>query len=63
MIAAKISLVVGTVVWFAWTLFVFAKDSTVFGLSKALFGTDSLLAKPWSIINPIMISSCHCHDP
>jgi SSS family solute:Na+ symporter len=54
--AARISLAVGTVTWFAWTLFAFAKDSTVFGLSKALFGTDSLLSKPWSIIDPIVIA-------
>jgi SSS family solute:Na+ symporter len=54
--AARISLAVGTVVWFAWPLFVFVKDSTVFGLCKALFGIDGLLAKPWSIIDPIVIA-------
>ena len=54
--AARISLAVGTSTWFAWTLFVFAKDSTVFGISKALFRTDSLLSKPWSIIDPIVIA-------
>jgi SSS family solute:Na+ symporter len=54
--AARISLAVGTVTWFGWMLFVFAKDSTVFGLTKALFGTDSLLSKPWSIIDPIVIA-------
>ena len=54
--AARISLAVGTFVWFFWTLFVFTKDSVVFGLSKALFGADSILAKPWSIIDPIVIA-------
>jgi SSS family solute:Na+ symporter len=54
--AARISLAVGTFVWFFWTLFVFAKDSVVFGLSNALFHADSILAKPWSIIDPIVIA-------
>ena len=45
-LAAEISLAIGTIAWFAWTLFVFAKDSTIFGLSKALFGMDSIASKP-----------------
>jgi SSS family solute:Na+ symporter len=54
--AARVSLAVGTFSWFFWTLFVFTKDSTVFGLSRAIFGTDSILSKPWSIIDPIVIA-------
>jgi SSS family solute:Na+ symporter len=54
--AARVSLAVGTFVWFFWTLFVFAKDAVVFGLSNALFHTSSILAKPWSIIDPIVIA-------
>ncbi|HTY47105.1 MAG TPA: sodium:solute symporter family protein [Methanomassiliicoccales archaeon] len=55
-LAAELSLAVGTLVWVFWTLFVFAKDSAVYGISHALFGTDNIIGKPWSIIDPIMIA-------
>jgi solute:Na+ symporter, SSS family len=54
--AARVSLAVGTFTWFFWTMFVFSKDTVVFGLSTGLFHTTSILAKPWSIIDPIVIA-------
>lgn len=53
--AAKVSLLVGAVVWFIWALFVNARYAAVFGLSKALLGTTSVLPYPWSAIDPLII--------
>jgi len=55
-VAAKVSLVAGTVVWFIWALFVNARYAAVFGLSKALLGTVSILGYPWSAVDPIIIA-------
>ncbi len=53
--AAKVSLVVGAVVWFLWALFVNAKYAAVFGLSKIVLGTTSVLPYPWNAMDPIII--------
>ncbi len=54
-LAAKASLVVGAVTWFFWALFVNSRYATVFGLSKVLLGTVSILGYPWNAIDPIII--------
>lgn len=54
-LAAKVSLVVGAVVWFVWALFVNAKYAAVFGLSTAVLGTTSVLTYPWNAMDPIII--------
>jgi SSS family solute:Na+ symporter len=54
--AAKVSLVLGAVTWFIWALFVNARYAGVFGLSKALLGTTSVLPYPWSAMDPLVIA-------
>jgi SSS family solute:Na+ symporter len=54
--AAKASLVVGAVAWFFWALFINSRYATVFGLSKVLLGTVSILGYPWNAIDPIIIA-------
>jgi SSS family solute:Na+ symporter len=54
--AAKVSLVTGAVVWFLWTAFVHLKESSALGLSKALFGVDSILPMPWPVVDPLVIA-------
>jgi SSS family solute:Na+ symporter len=54
--AAKVSLVLGAVAWFIWALLVNARYAAVFGLSKALLGTTSVLPYPWSAIDPLVIA-------
>jgi len=55
-LAAKLSLAVGTGTWFLWTAFVHIKESSVLGISKALFGTDAVLASPWTVVDPLVIA-------
>lgn len=54
--AAKASLVAGAVSWFLWTAFVHSSESSVLGLSQALFGVSSVLPMPWQVVNPIVIA-------
>jgi len=53
--AALYSILVGASSWAIWTLFVHARDSTDVGLSQLLFGVNTLLGAPWSVMNPIVI--------
>ncbi len=53
--AALVSMLVGTVSWALWTLFVHASESGTLGLSQMLFGQASVLGHPWSVMNPIVI--------
>lgn len=55
-IGAKASLLAGAVVWFFWTVFVHAAESSVLGLSQFIFGVPSLLGQPWSACNPLVIA-------
>ncbi len=54
--AAKASLVVGTVTWFLWTAFVHIKESSARGLCQWLFGRPSLLDSPWTVVDPVIIA-------
>ncbi|HSV42889.1 MAG TPA: sodium:solute symporter family protein, partial [Methanomassiliicoccales archaeon] len=55
-LAAKLSLVTGTVVWFMWGIFVYGRYSDVFGINKALTGSVTLAGTPWSWIDPLFIA-------
>jgi SSS family solute:Na+ symporter len=44
------------VAWFFWALFINSRYATVFGLSKVLLGTVSILGYPWNAIDPIIIA-------
>ncbi|RQD80857.1 MAG: sodium:solute symporter family protein [Methanocalculus sp. MSAO_Arc1] len=53
---AKASVLIGAFVWFIWTLFVHAAESSVLGLSQFIFGVPSVLGHPWSVCNPLVIA-------
>jgi SSS family solute:Na+ symporter len=55
-LAAKASLVIGAISWFIWALFVNSRYAAVFGLSKALLGTVSVLGYPWNALDPLVIA-------
>ncbi|MDV2482220.1 sodium:solute symporter family protein [Methanoculleus sp. Wushi-C6] len=54
--AAKMSLVAGAAVWFAWTAFVHIKESEPLGLSNLLFGVPAILPMPWQVVDPLVIA-------
>lgn len=56
LLPAKISIVIGAVVWFLWTALVHVKESSVLCISKALFGVDAILPMPWQVVDPIVIA-------
>ncbi|NLI74036.1 MAG: sodium:solute symporter family protein [Euryarchaeota archaeon] len=54
--AAKASVVIGAITWFAWTAFVHIKESSVLGISQLLFGRPALLGMPWQVLDPMVIA-------
>jgi SSS family solute:Na+ symporter len=57
LLAAKMSLLVGAISWFFWTAFVHIAESQPLGISKALFGTDSLLnGTSWTVVDSLVIA-------
>lgn len=54
--AAKCSMITGSVIWFLWTAFVHAAESTALGLSQMLFGVTAILPMPWQVVNPLVIA-------
>ena len=54
--AAIASLVVGASAWFLWTAFVHKAESSVLGLSQAIFGTPALLSSFWQAVDPLIIA-------
>ncbi|MEM0448867.1 MAG: sodium:solute symporter family protein, partial [Methanomassiliicoccales archaeon] len=54
--AAKLSLVLGTISWFLWVVFVHDKEAKILGIGQALFGRATLLGFPWSFIDPLVIA-------
>ncbi|NLK26305.1 MAG: sodium:solute symporter family protein [Euryarchaeota archaeon] len=54
--AAKASLIVGGLTWFAWTAFVHIKESSILGISQFLLGRPALLGMPWQVVDPMMIA-------
>lgn len=55
-IGAKASMLAGTIVWFLWTAFFHAAESSALGLCQYLFGVPALLGQPWSACNPLIIA-------
>ncbi|OPY34195.1 MAG: sodium/panthothenate symporter [Methanomassiliicoccales archaeon PtaU1.Bin124] len=54
--AAKVSLVMGALSWFLWTVFVHIKESSVLGICKFFFNKDALLGSPYTVIDPLVIA-------
>ncbi len=53
---AGASMLIGASVWMLWTLFVHARESSIIGLSKLLFGTTAVLGHPYDVMNPIVVA-------
>ncbi len=53
---AKASILCGFFCSLFWMLFFHANEATAIGLCKALFGRDTLLGLPWSMIDPQVIA-------
>lgn len=56
LLGAKASVLIGSIVWFLWTAFVHATESSAIGLSQLLFGVPSILGQPWSATNPLVVA-------
>jgi SSS family solute:Na+ symporter len=57
LLAAKMSLLVGSISWFFWTAFIHIAESQQLGICKALFGTDSLLmGTQWTVVDSLVIA-------
>ncbi|HDR74185.1 MAG TPA: sodium:solute symporter family protein [Methanoculleus sp.] len=54
--AAIASLVAGTIAWFMWTAFVHKAESSVLGVSQAIFGVPALLSSFWQAVDPLIIA-------
>jgi SSS family solute:Na+ symporter len=52
---AKLSLVVGALSWFLWTVFVHTAEAAQLGICKALFGQVTLLGAPFNVIDPLIV--------
>ncbi len=52
---AKLSLVVGAVSWFLWTVFVHTAEASQLGICGALFKRVTLLGAPFNVIDPLII--------
>ncbi len=53
---AKASILCGFFLSLFWMLFVHEQESKAIGLSKLLFGSDSLAGHPWNMIDPQIIA-------
>jgi SSS family solute:Na+ symporter len=56
LMGAKASLVVGTVSWGLWTLFVHVAESEPLGLAKLLTGETAVLGFPYTVIDSLFIA-------
>ncbi|WP_406657687.1 sodium:solute symporter family protein [Methanolobus sp. ZRKC2] len=54
---ATASLLVGTFSSLLWLTFVHAKEASALGISKALFGVDTILTGTWTVIDPILVAT------
>ncbi|QXO93812.1 sodium:solute symporter family protein [Methanospirillum purgamenti] len=53
---AVVSMIVGTVIWFIWTIFVHTAEAKVLGISQLLTGAVTILPAPWTVIDPLVIA-------
>ena len=51
------SLIVGTFSSLFWLTFVHAKEAVPLGISKALFGVDTILTGTWTVVDPILVAT------
>ncbi|WP_407356233.1 sodium:solute symporter [Methanolobus sp. WCC5] len=51
------SLLVGTFSSLFWLTFVHAKEANALGISKALFGVDTILTGTWTVVDPILVAT------
>ncbi|MBN2111083.1 MAG: sodium:solute symporter family protein [Methanosarcinaceae archaeon] len=51
------SLLVGTFSSLFWLGFIHAKEAVPLGISKALFGMDTLLTGTWTVVDPIIVAT------
>ena len=51
------SLLVGTFSSLFWLAFVHAKEAVPLGISKALFGVDTILTGTWTVVDPILVAT------
>ncbi|MDG6243203.1 MAG: sodium:solute symporter family protein [Methanolobus sp.] len=54
---ATASLLAGTFSSLFWLTFVHAKEASALGISKALFGVDTILTGTWTVVDPILIAT------
>ena len=50
------SMMVGSFANILYIMFIHAKEANAIGLSKVLFGKSTLLASPWTVIDPMLVS-------
>lgn len=53
---AAVSMIVGAVIWFFWTVFVHTAEAKVLGISQMLTGAVTILGAPWTVIDPLVIA-------
>ncbi|WP_135606867.1 sodium:solute symporter [Methanococcoides sp. NM1] len=51
------SMLVGTVSSLFWLTFIHAKEAVPLGISKAIFGMDTLLTGTWTVVDPILVAT------
>jgi SSS family solute:Na+ symporter len=51
------SLLVGTFSSLFWLAFVHAKEAVPLGISKAIFGVDTILTGTWTVVDPILVAT------
>jgi len=51
------SMLVGAFTSLFWLTFVHAKEASALGISKALFGVDTILTGTWTVVDPILIAT------
>ncbi|MDP2215754.1 MAG: sodium:solute symporter family protein [Methanolobus sp.] len=51
------SLLVGTFTSLSWLTFVHAREASALGISKMLFGVDTILTGTWTVVDPILIAT------
>ena len=55
-LAAVLSLVVGALVWFIWTVFFHIAESKPLGICQWLFGRPAVWGLPWQNLDPMVIA-------
>ena len=51
------SMLVGAFTSLFWLIFVHAKEANALGISRALFGVDTILTGTWTVIDPIIVAT------